>query len=123
MHNGMTKSVAREVGTEGITVNSICPGLILTDIVMDTGPATAEAMGITFDQMADMFVADSAIGRGPMRFMKLQNLLFYSRAKLARELQANKSVSMEAPPNINYLVSIRLNINPVLQTLPLKINK
>ena len=61
--NGMTKSVAREVGTEGITVNSICPGLILTDIVRDTGPATAEAMGMTFDQMVEMFVADSAIKR------------------------------------------------------------
>lgn len=61
--NGMTKSVAREVGTEGITVNSICPGLILTDIVMDTGPATAEAMGLTFDEMVSMFVADSAIKR------------------------------------------------------------
>ena len=61
--NGMTKSVAREVGTEGITVNAICPGLILTDIVRETGPATAEAMGITFEEMVEMFVADSAIKR------------------------------------------------------------
>lgn len=61
--NGLTKAVAREVGTEGITVNSICPGLILTDIVMESGPATAEAMGITFDEMVEMFVSDSAIKR------------------------------------------------------------
>jgi len=61
--NGMTKSIAREVGTEGITVNAICPGLILTDIVRDTGPATAEAMGMTFEEMVDMFTADSAIKR------------------------------------------------------------
>jgi len=61
--NGMTKSVAREVGTEGITVNAICPGLILTDIVRETGPATAEAMGLTFEEMVEMFVADSAIKR------------------------------------------------------------
>lgn len=61
--NGMTKSVAREVGAEGITVNAICPGLIITDIVRDTGPATAEAMGMTFDEMVDMFTSDSAIRR------------------------------------------------------------
>ena len=61
--NGMTKSVAREVGTYGITVNAICPGLILTDIVLDTGPATAKAMGITFEEMVEMFVADSALKR------------------------------------------------------------
>ena len=28
---------AKEVGTLGITVNAICPGLILTDIVNETG--------------------------------------------------------------------------------------
>jgi NAD(P)-dependent dehydrogenase (short-subunit alcohol dehydrogenase family) len=61
--NGMTKSVAREVGTEGVTVNSICPGIILTDVVMDTGPATAKAMGISFDELVDMFTTDSAIKR------------------------------------------------------------
>ena len=61
--NGMTKAVAREVGTEGITVNSICPGIIITDIVKDTGPATAEAMGITFEEMIDLYCAESATKR------------------------------------------------------------
>ncbi|MFT5212147.1 MAG: 3-hydroxybutyrate dehydrogenase [Flavobacterium sp.] len=61
--NGLTKSVAREVGTDGITVNAICPGLIITDIVRDTGPATAEAMGMTFDEMVAMFAKESAIQR------------------------------------------------------------
>ena len=61
--NGMTKSVAREVGREGVTVNSICPGIILTDVVMDTGPDTAKAMGISFDELVEMFTADSSIGR------------------------------------------------------------
>ena len=61
--NGMTKAISREVGTEGITVNSICPGLIITDIVKDTGPATAEAMGMTFDEMVEMFASESSIKR------------------------------------------------------------
>ncbi|SIO13074.1 3-oxoacyl-[acyl-carrier protein] reductase [Parasphingorhabdus marina DSM 22363] len=61
--NGMTKSVAQEVGTQGITVNAICPGLVLTDLIMDSGPATAAGMGMTFDEMIDMFSQESALKR------------------------------------------------------------
>lgn len=61
--NGMTKTVAREVGTLGITVNSICPGLIITDIVKDNGPETAKSMGLTFDEMVTLFSKEAAIER------------------------------------------------------------
>lgn len=61
--NGMTKAVAREVGTQGVTVNAICPGLVITDIIRRTGPATAKAMGMTFDEMVAAFSADAAIQR------------------------------------------------------------
>lgn len=61
--NGLTKALAKEVGTEGITVNSLCPGLVITDIIKTNGPKTAEAMGITFDEMVAMFAAESAIKR------------------------------------------------------------
>lgn len=61
--NGMTKSIAREVGTEGITVNSICPGLVITDIIKNNGPATAQAMGMSFDEMVALFAEESAIKR------------------------------------------------------------
>lgn len=61
--NGLTKSVAREVGRQGITVNAICPGLVITDIVRDNGPTTAAAMGISFDEMVALFAGESAIGR------------------------------------------------------------
>ncbi|MEJ2090277.1 MAG: SDR family NAD(P)-dependent oxidoreductase [Gammaproteobacteria bacterium] len=61
--NGMTKALAQEVGTQGITVNAICPGLVITDIVRENGPQTAEAMGLTFDEMVDLFAQESAIKR------------------------------------------------------------
>lgn len=61
--NGFTKATAKEVGTDGITVNALCPGLVVTDIIQENGPRTAEAMGISFDDLIDMFVQDSAIKR------------------------------------------------------------
>lgn len=62
--NGLVKSAAREVGTLGITVNSILPGLIETDIVKETGPASAVMMGVgTYDALLDLFAQESAIKR------------------------------------------------------------
>ncbi len=61
--NGFTKSVAKEVGTLGVTVNAICPGLVLTDIVRDNGPEAAAAMGKTFDEMVELFASEAAIQR------------------------------------------------------------
>lgn len=77
--NGMTKSVAREVGEMGITVNAICPGIVLTDIVKDTGPATAEAMGITFEEMIDLYTADSAMKR-PVELKEVADLALFLAA-------------------------------------------
>lgn len=62
--NGLTKATAGEVGREGITVNAICPGLVLTDAVNDGGPATAEAMGMTFNDMVEnVFKAKTMTGQ------------------------------------------------------------
>ena len=61
--NGLTKSAAKEVGTLGITVNALCPGLIYTDILRDSGPAAAASMGLTFDEMLEQFASESSIKR------------------------------------------------------------
>jgi 3-hydroxybutyrate dehydrogenase len=62
--NGLVKAAAHEVGTLGITVNSILPGLIETDIVRETGPASAAMMGLpSYEAMLDLFAQESAIKR------------------------------------------------------------
>lgn len=61
--NGMTKSLAREVGAQGVTVNAICPGLVITDIIKNNGPETAKAMGMEFQEMIDSFASEAAIKR------------------------------------------------------------
>jgi NAD(P)-dependent dehydrogenase (short-subunit alcohol dehydrogenase family) len=62
--NGLVKAAAQEVGTQGITVNAILPGIIETDIVRETGPASAVAMGVgTYDALIDLFTRESSIKR------------------------------------------------------------
>ncbi len=61
--NGLTKSAAKEAGTTGVTVNAICPGLVITDIIKRNGPETAAGMGLTFEGMVELFAAESAIKR------------------------------------------------------------
>ncbi len=62
--NGLVKSAAHEVGTLGITVNAILPGIIETDIVRETGPASAQAMGVgSYEELIDLFCSESSIKR------------------------------------------------------------
>jgi 3-hydroxybutyrate dehydrogenase/3-oxoacyl-[acyl-carrier protein] reductase len=61
--NGLTKAIAKEVGTSGITCNSICPGLVWTDVLQQTGPDSAKAMGLTFEEMVDQFAQETALKR------------------------------------------------------------
>jgi len=59
---GLVKAAAKEVGTLGITVNAILPGIIETDIVRETGPESAKMMGLeSYDAMIGLFCKESAI--------------------------------------------------------------
>ena len=48
---GFTKTVALEVAENGVTVNAICPGYVLTPLVEMQIPDTAKARGITEEQV------------------------------------------------------------------------
>jgi 3-hydroxybutyrate dehydrogenase len=48
---GLTKTVALEVATQGITVNCICPGYVWTSLVENQIPDTMKARGLTRDQV------------------------------------------------------------------------
>ncbi|MEO0823586.1 MAG: 3-hydroxybutyrate dehydrogenase, partial [Pseudomonadota bacterium] len=48
---GMTKVVALETAKEPITANAVCPGYVLTPLVEKQIPATAEARGMTEEEV------------------------------------------------------------------------
>lgn len=59
--NGFVKSVAREVGRSGVTVNSICPGLVLTDMVFEKAGRALGLGGV--EGVVEHYTADTALGR------------------------------------------------------------
>jgi 3-oxoacyl-[acyl-carrier protein] reductase len=58
---GLTRSLAREIGSRGIRVNAVIPGFVPTDMVADVGPEQVKALraaevlpgGVTAASVAD----------------------------------------------------------------------
>jgi 3-hydroxybutyrate dehydrogenase len=59
--NTLVKAVAHEVGQQGITVNAICPGLVLTDLVADRGGAGQGMSGV--DEVIASYTREAATKR------------------------------------------------------------
>ncbi len=60
---GFAKALAVEVGGDGILVNSICPGIFMTDRMKELSAERAKTRGITVDQYLDEFAGDIPVGR------------------------------------------------------------
>jgi NAD(P)-dependent dehydrogenase (short-subunit alcohol dehydrogenase family) len=60
---GLTKCMSKEGGPYGITVNAVCPGLVITDLIRDNAGSAAEAAGMDYDELIDAYAQQAAIGR------------------------------------------------------------
>jgi 3-oxoacyl-[acyl-carrier protein] reductase len=60
---GFAKALAREVAAYGILVNSICPGVFMTDRIRELAVERAAAAGVTTERFLEGFCADIPIGR------------------------------------------------------------
>ena len=59
--NGFVKSVAREVGVNGVTVNAICPGIVLTDMVQERAGRAQGLGGV--EELVSFNTANTALQR------------------------------------------------------------
>jgi len=57
------KSLADEVGRDGILVNNVCPGSILTERMLSNVTSRAKELGITVEQALAQRAAETAVGR------------------------------------------------------------
>jgi 3-oxoacyl-[acyl-carrier protein] reductase len=57
------KSLADEVGRDGILVNNVCPGSIMTERMLSNVTARARELGISVDDALAQRAADTAVGR------------------------------------------------------------
>jgi 3-hydroxybutyrate dehydrogenase len=68
---GLTKTVALEVATQGITVNCICPGYVWTPLVENQIPDTMKTRGLTRDQV----INDVLLANQPQKqFVQVEQL-------------------------------------------------
>ena len=57
------KSLADEVGRDGILVNSVCPGSILSDRMLSNVTSRAKELGISVEDALALRAEDTAVGR------------------------------------------------------------
>nr|WP_225876083.1 SDR family oxidoreductase [Infirmifilum lucidum] len=60
---GLVRTLAREVGRYGVTVNGIMPGIIQTQRVEELARATSQREGITFEEALKKLTSDVPAGR------------------------------------------------------------
>lgn len=61
--NGLTQTLALELAEQGIRVNAICPGPVMTDRLRSAMEAMARRRGITFDDLQDEWTAEAPMRR------------------------------------------------------------
>jgi 3-oxoacyl-[acyl-carrier protein] reductase len=76
------KSLADEVGRDGILVNNVCPGSILTERMLSNVTARARELGISVEEAVAQRSAETAVGRigDPMEMAYLVAFLASSRS-------------------------------------------
>jgi NAD(P)-dependent dehydrogenase (short-subunit alcohol dehydrogenase family) len=62
---GLTRALALEVASDGITVNAVCPGYVQTDLTARTMAQRVELFGVSLEQIL-AWAADGGAQKGPL---------------------------------------------------------
>jgi 3-hydroxybutyrate dehydrogenase len=74
---GLTKTVALEVASNGITVNAICPGYVKTPLVEGQIADTAKARGISEKEVVENVILAAQPTKQFVTFDQLAGMLLY----------------------------------------------
>jgi 3-oxoacyl-[acyl-carrier protein] reductase len=76
------KSLADEVGRDGVLINNVCPGSIMTERMVSNVTARARELGVSVDEAIARRAAETAVGRvgKPEEFAYLVAFLASSRS-------------------------------------------
>jgi 3-oxoacyl-[acyl-carrier protein] reductase len=76
------KSLADEVGRDGVLINNVCPGSIMTERMLSNVTSRAKELGISVDDALEQRAQDTAVGRvgKPEEFAYLVAFLASSRS-------------------------------------------
>lgn len=79
---GLCRTLANELGPDGITVNCVCPGFHLTDRVRNLAQSLADAEGLAFEEAVQRFAAQVPLRRvaEPQEFGDVVTFLASERA-------------------------------------------
>jgi 3-hydroxybutyrate dehydrogenase len=80
---GLTKTVALEVAEEGITMNAICPGYVMTPLVEKQIPDTAKARGLTEEQVIHDVLLAAQPTKAFVKVEQVAELALYLASDLA----------------------------------------
>ena len=79
---GLSRTLANELGPQGVTVNCVCPGFHLTDRMRGLCQGIADSQGIPFDDAVAQFAQRVPLGRlgDPQEFGDVVTFLASERA-------------------------------------------
>jgi NAD(P)-dependent dehydrogenase (short-subunit alcohol dehydrogenase family) len=96
---GITESLARELGPDGVRVNSILPGFVDSDRLNSTTAARAAALGIPFDEMEARLLMKTSL-RSKVSEEEVAEMALYLASPAGRSI-SGQSISVCA--NVEYL--------------------
>jgi NAD(P)-dependent dehydrogenase (short-subunit alcohol dehydrogenase family) len=96
---GITESLARELGPDGVRVNSILPGFVDSDRLNNTTAARAAALEISFDEMEGKLLQKTSLRR-KVSEGEVAEMALYLASSAGRNI-SGQSISVCA--NVEYL--------------------
>ena len=96
---GLTESLARELGPDGVRVNSILPGFVESDRFAATTRARASALGITTEEMATKLLEKTSLRR-LVTERDVADMALYLTSKPGRNISGQ---SISVCGNVEYL--------------------